>query len=166
MLQAGQIFSPSDVPLMRARGYRDSVFPSASTWTTTEAVVYRFDDLTVRAGKVYTFVSTPCNIVPSVVNDIGAVRLRYKETGPAGTSDTLFAQMRKKQTETANTDTTPISGVYVPAADLTTFSVAVTLLRVTAGAGSTGVRLWGSGSEPFNIWMYEQDDPGISGTAF
>lgn len=166
MPQAGEIFDPGDVPLLRARGFRDTVFPSASTWTTTEAVAYRFDNITVKVGKIYTIGSSNINLVASVANDIAALRLRYKESGPAGTSDTQFALLRMKQTETSNSDTAVISGVYVPTADLTTFSVAVTLARIAAGAGSTGVRLWGVTSEPVHIWIREEDDPGISGTAF
>jgi hypothetical protein len=166
MPQAGQIFDPADVPFIRARGFRDSVFPTASTWTTTEAVVYRFDNITVKAGKVYIVETGMLNLVASVVNDIATLRLRYKESGPAGTSDTQFAQFRQKQTDTSNGDTGRLSGVYVPAADLTTFSVALTLARQTAGVSSTGVRLWGSGTEPVHIWIREEDDPGISGTAF
>lgn len=166
MPQAGEVFNPADIPFLRVRGFRDTVFPTASTWTTTEAVAYRFDNITVRAGKVYIFTTTPINIVPSVVNDIGVARLRYNEAGAATTGSTLMAQLRKKQTDTSNTDTTPLTGVYVPSADLTTFSVALTLARAASGAGSTGVRLWGSGAETLHILMREEDDPGVSGTAF
>ncbi len=166
MLQAGNIFDPGDIPLMRARGFRDTVFPTASTWTTTEAVVYRFDNITVKAGKIYIIQSSMLNLVASVVNDIATLRLRYNESGAATTSSTQFAQLRQKQTDTSNGDTGVISGVYVPATDLTTFSVALTLARQTAGSGSSGVRLWGSGTEPVHLWIREEDDPGISGTAF
>lgn len=166
MPQAGQIFDPADVPIMRARGFRDTVFPTASTWTTTEAVVYRFDNITVKAGKIYTIQTSMLNLVASVVNDIATLRLRYNESGAATTSSTQFAQLRKKQTEVSNGDTAVLAGVYVPATDLTTFSVALTLARQAAGTSSTGVRLWGSGTEPVHIWIQEEDDPGISGTAF
>lgn len=167
MPQAGEIMDPADIPRIVRRGHRESVFPSVSTWTTTEAVVYRIDAIALRAGKVYEIKTSPLNIVPSVVNDIGVVRLRYTENGTAGTGSTLLAQVRKKQTDTAQTDTTPLNALYTPASDLVNFSICLTLTRVAAGTSSTGVRLWGSAAEPLDLWILEVgDDPGTSGTAF
>lgn len=167
MPQAGEILDPADIPRIIRRGRREAVFPTASTWTTTEAVVYRWDNIAVRAGKIYVIQTSPLNVVPSVVDDIGAVRLRYKESGPAGTGDTMLAQMRKKQTNTTSTDTVPLSTLYMPSGDLTTLSFALTLARIVSGSGSSGVRLWGSVAEPLDLWITELgDDPGPSGTAF
>ncbi len=167
VLQAGAVYNPADIPRIIARGFRDSVFPSTSTWTTTEALVYRISNVAMRAGKIYEIKTSPLNIVPSVVNDIGIVRIRVDEDSDAGTGSTLIALVRKKQTDTANTDTGPLSTLYAPSGDLTAFSAAVTLARAAAGTSSTGVRLWGSAAEPFHLWITEVgDDPGVSGTAF
>jgi hypothetical protein len=167
VLQSGQAFNPADIPRIIRRGKRESVFPTASTWTVSETVLYRIDNVAVRAGKIYLIQTSPLNIVPSVVNDVGVVRLRYNEAGAATTGSTMLAQMRKKQTETANTDTVPLITSYAPSADLTTVSFALTLARVVAGSSSSGVRLWGSVAEPMEIFITETgDDPGVSGTAF
>lgn len=167
MPQAGEIGDPSHIPRIIRRGHRESVFPSASTWTTTEAVVYRIDNVPLRQGKLYVLQTSLLNIVPSVVNDIGAVRIRWTESGTAGTSSTLLGQYRKKQTDTSNSDTTPINALFTVSADTTTASFAMTLARVAAGTSSTGVRLWGSSAEVVDMWIEEKgDDPGISGTAF
>lgn len=168
MPQAGQAYNPADIPAVVRRGHREAVFPSASTWTTTEAVVYRIDDIPVRAGKLYFICAGLINIVPSVVGDVGILRVRINEAGTATTASNLIGAYRKYQTVTSQTDVAGgIRIPYSPTSDLTTLSIAWTLARAQAGTSSTGVRLWGSAAEPFDCWIEQAgDDPGVSGTAF
>jgi hypothetical protein len=169
-IQAGTGITPSDIPYIVRRGYRDSTFPSGSTWTTTEALVYRIDNIPVRAGKLYEISTGQLNVVPSVANDIGSVRLKYLETGPwtMATAGVLaLGVSRVKQTETSNTDIKPMIVYYVPTTDLNTLSIGLTLQRVAAGTSSLGVRLFGTSNEPVHIAIKcLGDDPGVSGTPF
>jgi hypothetical protein len=160
----GRIFNPNDVPGVIRRNRRETTFPS-SGWTTTETLVMAIDDITVRAGKLYRISASVINILPSVVNDVGGVRLRYREGGQVsvalGTSIALF---RAKQTETAQTDVGSTFGYYAPGSDMTNFSVGLTLQRFAAGTSSTGVRLYGSAGDPVDLTVELMgDDPGIAG---
>jgi hypothetical protein len=168
MPQAGQAYNPADIPAVVRRGHREAVFPTASTWTTTEAIAYRIDNIPVRAGKLYFICTSTINIVPSVVGDVGILRARVNEAGAATLSSNLVGAYRKYQTVTAQTDV--VGGLripYAPTSDLTTLSIAFTLARAQAGTSSLGVRLWGSAAEPWDCWLEQVgDDPGVSGTAF
>lgn len=165
MPSAGRIFNPSDVPGVIRRNRREATFPSASTWTTTEALTMAIDNIPVRAGKLYRVSASIINMLPSVVNDVPGVRIRYNETTPVSVANgTSIALFRQKQTETAQTDVGTVFGYYAPGSDLTTFSVGLTLARFGAGGSSTGVRLYGTAGDPVDLVVeLLGDDPGVSG---
>lgn len=167
MPQAGSIFNPADIPFVVRRGHRETNYPIAPAWATAEVMAYRIDNIPVRAGKFYTVQTAQLNIIPSVTNDVGWVRIRYNESGPVTVANgTLLHTFRQQQIQTGQTNLGNITTLYTPSTDLTTLSVGVTISRAVAGSGSSGVRLWGSPSEPLDFWIkLEGDDPGISGTA-
>jgi hypothetical protein len=161
----GRILNPNDVPGVIRRNRRETTFPSVSTWTTTETLVMAIDDITVRAGKLYRISASVINMLPSVVNDVPGVRLRYREGGAVSVAvSTSLSLYRTKQTETAQTDVGSIFGFYSPGSDMTNFSVGLTLQRFGAGASSTGVRLYGTAGDPVDLVVELMgDDPGIAG---
>lgn len=134
---------------------------SSGATITAETAYLRVDNLVLYSGRSYRFWTSPLSLKGSVVGDIVEARFRFSTAGPAGTANTLLNNVRAYINIAATPARLPLQARYSPGANLTTASLLLSIIRHTAGAGSTGVQLVASATEPVDL-VIEDMGPAVA----